>query len=185
MLNIFSDEYPSYTTLKNWIVSFKRGRFSVENEKRPGRPISVSTLENINAVYNMILADRRNGFKHIAETLEISYERVHHIIHVDLDMKKISAKWIPKCLNADQKRAWVEASRLICTLFEEDADFLSRVVTMVETWVHFYDPETKQQSMEWKHRGSLRPKKLRAQKSTGKVLVSVLWDIRGVIMIDC
>jgi hypothetical protein len=52
----------------------------------------VSTLENINAVYNMILADRRNGFKHIAETLEISYERVHHIIHVDLDMKKISAK---------------------------------------------------------------------------------------------
>jgi hypothetical protein len=88
-------------------------------------------------------------------------------------------------LNADQKRARVEASRSISTLFEEDADFLSRVVTMVETWVHFYDPETKQQSMEWKHRGSLRPKKLPAQKSTGKVLVLVFWDIRGVIMIDC
>jgi hypothetical protein len=76
-------------------------------------------------------------------------------------------------------------ARSICTSFEEDADFLSRVVIMVETWVHFYDPETTQQSMEWKHRDSPRPKKFRAQKSSGKVLVSVLWDIRGVIMIDC
>jgi hypothetical protein len=67
-------------------------------------------------------------------------------------------------LNADQKRARVEASRSICTRFEEDADFLSRVVTVVETWVHFFDSETKQQSMEWKHRCSPRPKKLQAPK---------------------
>jgi histone-lysine N-methyltransferase SETMAR len=81
----------------------------------------------------MILADRRIELKRIAQTVKISYERVHHVIHVDLDMKKISAKWIPKCLDADQKRARVEASRSICTRFEEDADFLSRVVTMVKT----------------------------------------------------
>jgi histone-lysine N-methyltransferase SETMAR len=55
---------------------------------------------------------------------------------------------------------------------------------MIETWVYFFDPETKQQSMEWKHRGSTRPKKLRAQKLSGKVLASVFWDIRGVIMLD-
>jgi hypothetical protein len=48
-------------------------------------------------------------------------------------MKKNSAKWIPECLNADQKRARVEASRSICTRSEEDADFLRRVVTRVET----------------------------------------------------
>jgi histone-lysine N-methyltransferase SETMAR len=78
----------------------------------------------------------------------------------------------------------VEASRSICTRFEEDVDFLSRVVTMIETWVYFFEPETKQQSMEWKHRGSTRPKKLQAQKLSGKVLASVFWDIRGVIMLD-
>jgi hypothetical protein len=78
----------------------------------------------------------------------------------------------------------VEASRSICTRSEEDADFLRRVVTRVESWVHFYNPETKQQSMEWTHRGSPRPKKFRAQKSARKVLASVFWDFRGVIMID-
>jgi hypothetical protein len=49
----------------------------------------------------MILAGRRIGLKHIAKTLKISYECVHHIVRVDCDMKKKSAKWIPKCLNAD------------------------------------------------------------------------------------
>jgi len=43
-------------------------------------------------------------------------------------------------------------------------DFLSRFVTMDETWLYHYDPETKQQSMEWRHSGSLRPKIFRLQK---------------------
>lgn len=87
-------------------------------------------------------------------------------------------------MNVDQKRARVEASRSICARFENDVDFLNRIVTMDETWVHFYDPETKQQSMEWRHSGSPRPKKFRVQKSAGKVLASVFWDYHGVIMID-
>jgi len=34
----------------------------------------------------------------------------------------------------------------------------TRLVTMDETWLYHYDPETKQQLMEWWHRGSPRPK---------------------------
>ena len=55
-------------------------------------------------------------------------------------------------------------------------DFLSWSVTMYETWLYHYDPETKQQSMEWRHSGSPRPKKFRVQKSAGKVLASIFWD---------
>ena len=55
---------------------------------------------------------------------------------------------------------------------------------MDETWVHFYVPETKQQSMAWRNSGSPKPKKFRVQKSAGKVLASVFWDYYGVIMID-
>jgi hypothetical protein len=61
----------------------------------------VSIAENVDAAHDMILAGRRIGLKHIAKTLKISYECVHHIVRVDCDMKKKSAKWIPKCLNAD------------------------------------------------------------------------------------
>ena len=35
---------------------------------------------------------------------------------------------------------------------------------MDETWLYHYDPETQQQSMEWRHSGSPRPKNFRVQK---------------------
>ena len=62
--------------------------------------------------------------------------------------------------------------------------FLSRIVTMDETWLHHYDHETKEQSKEWKLRGGSRPKKFRFQKSARKVMASVFWDKEGIIMID-
>ena len=55
---------------------------------------------------------------------------------------------------------------------------------MEETWLYHYDPETKQQSMEWWHSGSPGPTKFRVQKSTGKVLASIFWDQDGVLPID-
>jgi len=55
---------------------------------------------------------------------------------------------------------------------------------MDETWLYYYDPETKQQSMEWRHSGSPRPQKFRVQKSAGKVLTSIFWDQDGILLID-
>jgi len=60
----------------------------------------------------------------------------------------------------------------------------ARLVTMDETWLYHYDPETKQQSMEWRHSGSPRPKKFRVQKSAGKVLASIFWGQDGILLID-
>jgi len=57
-------------------------------------------------------------------------------------------------------------------------------VTMDETWLYYCDLETKQQSMEWRHSGSPRPKKFRVQKSAGKVFASVFWDKDGILLID-
>jgi len=54
---------------------------------------------------------------------------------------------------------------------------------MDETWLNRYDPETKQQSMEWQHSGSPRLKKLRVQKSAGKVLASIFWDQDDILLI--
>jgi len=55
---------------------------------------------------------------------------------------------------------------------------------MDETWLYHYDPETKQQSMEWRHSGSPRPKIFRVQISAGKILASIFWDQDGILLID-
>ena len=49
-------------------------------------------------------------------------------------MRKLFAKWVPKCLNADQKRHRCESSEQILEFFRRDPnDCLSRLVTMAET----------------------------------------------------
>jgi predicted HTH transcriptional regulator len=96
------NKHPSYSRLKNLVARFRTGYLSAEDE-RSRRPTQVTVAENMDAIHSMILDDRRISAEKIAETLVISRERVGYIIHEILDMKKLSSKWVPKCLNADQK----------------------------------------------------------------------------------
>jgi hypothetical protein len=65
-----------------------------------------------------------------------------------------------------------------------EEEFLSRIVIGDETWVHHYEPESKRQSMEWKHPGSPTKKKFKAQSSAGKEMLTVFWDSKGSILED-
>ena len=56
------------------------------------------------------------------------------------------------------------------------------MVAMDETWLYYYDPETKHQSVEWRHSGSPRPKKFRVHKSGGKVVASIFWAQDGILV---
>jgi hypothetical protein len=65
------------------------------------------------------LEDRRISAKSIAEQLGISRERAGFNIQENWDMRKLSATWVPKCLNADQKRPRCQSSeQLTCLGFQ-------------------------------------------------------------------
>ena len=67
--------------------------------------------------------------------------------------------------------------------YEADGEaFLQRIVTGDESLVHFYEPERKRQSMEWRHTSSPKPKKVRVQRSAGKVMLTFFWDYKGPIL---
>ena len=173
----------SYATVKKWVAQFKRGDFSTCDAPCPGRPKTVTTPDITDQIHELILDDRRISAKSIAKQLGISRERVGSIIHEDLDMRKLSAKWVRKWPNADEKHQRCQSSEQFVDFSRSDPnDLLSRLVTMDDTWLYHYDPETKQQSMEWRHSGSPRPKKIRVQKSAGKVLASILWDQDGTAL---
>jgi len=90
----------------------------------------VTTSEIIDQIHELILEVFRISAKSIAEQMGMSRERVGPIIHEDLDMRKLSVKWVPKCLNADQKRQ--RASRLssiwIFFVRRDPNDFLSGAI---------------------------------------------------------
>jgi len=64
-------------------------------------------------------------------------------------------------------------------------DFLSRIETMDETSLYHHDPETKQQSIEWLHSGSPRPKKNSKYKSPlENFLPLFFWDQDSILLIN-
>ena len=58
-------------------------------------------------------------------------------------------------LTDDQKRTQLNISRYLLSHYEDDSsNFMVRVVTLDETWVHHFDPESKMQSKQLKYPGS-------------------------------
>jgi len=99
------------------MAQFKRGDFSTCDAPRPGRHKTVTTPEIIDQTHELILEDRRISAKSITEQLGMSRERVGSIINEDLDMRKHSVKWVPKCLNTDQKRQLCQSSEQLLEFF--------------------------------------------------------------------
>jgi hypothetical protein len=78
----------------------------------------VITPEIIDQIHELIMEDRRILPKSMTEQLGISREQVGSIIHEDLDMRRLSTKWVPNYLNADQKRRWCQLSEQLLEFFQ-------------------------------------------------------------------
>ena len=185
MVATLGDTAPSYATVKRWAALFKMGRESLEDDDRCGRPLTATTEENISHVHRIVMGDRRVTVNEIATSVGISRERVENILHNELGMSKVSARWVPRLLTPDQKLTRLTLSQENIAIFEADqASFIDRFLTQDECWVHHFEPETKKQSMQWKHPGSPPQKKAKVVSSAGKVMASVFWDAKGIVFID-
>ncbi|UYV83836.1 hypothetical protein LAZ67_X000351 [Cordylochernes scorpioides] len=185
MINIYGESCLSQKNIYKWVNEFKSGRITCSDIERPGRPSVTATPSTINAVENLILEDRKISIFTIADNLHISYGTVHTIINEQLQFRKICCRWIPHFLNLDQKLNRIRVSKALLKRYEEEGDhFLDQIVTRDESWCYNYDPSTKRASMEWKRGDSPRPKKIRSQRSAGKVLLTIFWDVDGPICLD-
>lgn len=117
--------------------------------------------------------------------VRVSDTTIFKIIHDHLGITKVSARWVPRMLTPPQKQQRVECSRAFLNLCNEDKDdVLSRIVTGDETWVHHYESESKQDSMQWHKKGAAPPKKFKVSQSAGKIIATVFCDSEGLLLID-
>jgi transposase len=114
------DSCPSYEAIRLWVNEFKRGRTSIEDAPRSGRPKTAVVPKIIDKVHDMVLADRRVKVRELAEAVGISTERVHFILHHELHMKKICARWVPRLLTPEQKRIRMTTSAECLKIFKKE-----------------------------------------------------------------
>jgi histone-lysine N-methyltransferase SETMAR len=133
----------------------------------------------------MVLDDQQIKVHEIAETIGISKECVEYILHKELDMKKLCARWVLHLLTADQEHTRLKISEQCLERFNKNkTDVVRQFITMNETWNHHYTPESKHQSKQWIEACCSAPKKTRSVPSAGKVMASVFWDAEGILFID-
>ena len=106
--SIFGDEAPSRTSVYRWYGEFNRGRSSLQDEFREGRPKSVVAPETIDAVI----------YREIETTLGISGTSIHSIMHEHLTVKKIGSPWIPHNLSIAQKNQSMRVSKVLRQLVQ-------------------------------------------------------------------
>ncbi|XP_014782743.1 uncharacterized protein LOC106878136 [Octopus bimaculoides] len=123
-------------------------------------PATATTQENIDLVHHMVIDDRHLNVNQITNAVSIFCERVENILHNKLGMSKVSTQWMPQPLTPDQKHTRLVMLQVNLALFEANpVGFLDLFLTQDECGDHHFEPETKRQSMQWKHLSSLSPKK--------------------------
>jgi len=165
---------------------FKNGWTSVMDDERSGRPSTSTTDEKLEEARAIILTYRRVTIEEIALQLGISQGTAYSLGHDILGFHKAAARWVPRHLTEEHK---CNRQHICSSLLEwynrEGENFLNCIITGDETWFHHYEPETKWQSMQWKHTSSPPSKKFKSQPSAGKLLLTVFWDSQGPILEHC
>ncbi|XP_023236182.1 uncharacterized protein LOC111635452 [Centruroides sculpturatus] len=133
--------------------------------------------EMVEKIHKMVLDDSQLKVRELADMVGISKSAVHRILTENLDMRKLCARWVLRLLTMGQKQRRENVSIESLVMFRSNkAEFLRRYITMDETWMHHFTPETKEQSKEWTERGESAPKKAKTVPSAGKVMASVFWN---------
>ena len=99
-----------------WVKAFKAGKFSVEDDTRPGRPKTSVTKANVAAVKIVVEQDARLSVKDIASC--ISEDSVQIILKKRLDLRKVCARWVPHLLTEEQKTQRLKCARELLKIYK-------------------------------------------------------------------
>ena len=90
--------------------------------------------------------DRRLTISEIAEGLGVSYGTIFNILHDDLGLEKLSARWVPRLFTEEQKQERMKTSMAFIMMVRmKGLAVLDKIITMDESSVSFHTPATKKQ----------------------------------------
>ena len=98
---VYGDNSVCRTLVFDWHKRFREGWRSIEDNERSGRPISKHSEQAVEEVRALLKEDRRYTLKDLALATGFSVWKMHQIVHEDLGMRRVCARWIPRLLTAE------------------------------------------------------------------------------------
>jgi hypothetical protein len=93
----------------------------------------------------------------------------------ELGYRKLCARWVPKILTDHHKTKRIGSTLKFLTFYAQEGDeFLESIANGDETYGFHHTPESKQQSLQWRHTHSHKTKKFKTSISV-KIIMAGLW----------
>ena len=125
---VFGPTCVNRSTVFRWVEAFQREQGPSSAGKGPGRPFSVRNEQNIALVKSLVDEDPHSTIRELSEACDLSVGTIHSILHEDLHMRNLAARWVPHLLTDEQKKRRVDCSRQLLR------DFSLIVPSACVTW---------------------------------------------------
>ena len=185
LCGIYGPQTISVCTVFRWVKAFKAGKFSAEDDTRPGRPKTSVTKANIAAVKIVVEQDARLSVRDIANCTGISSEgSVQTILKKHLDLRKV---WVPHLLAEEQKTQRLKCARELLKTYKGcNSRVISNLLTGDETWVHTFEPQRRADNKQWKQKDQKRPCIAKRTITSKKMLYAIFFNSSGpVVQVPC
>lgn len=176
LVNAEGDKAASLRSIERWIRTFKEGDESVSDKARSGRPREAVTPENIAKVKELVNEDPHISTTEMANQVGISRERIGHILHNELSLHKVCAKWIPHKLSKENKEKRVELSKELLDILKNGC---KNIITGDETWIYFFTISSKEANKAWVEKGENRPQIVRTAQNLKKRMFCIFFFYCG------
>ena len=106
---------------------------SVGEDPRPGRPSTSTNDDHVERVPAVIRGNRRLTVREVADVVGISIGSFHHFFTEKLQMRRVSAKFLPRLLTDDQKENRVEFGQELLANANGNGNSLKNIIAGEET----------------------------------------------------
>ncbi len=192
LVSVYGVQCMTEGVVRQWVEDFHAGRDKVHNLLQERRLKDSLMSDAITSVYNLLEEDRKLTIQQIEYAMHkemgnpISRATVYCIVLKELNINKVSSRWVPKQLTDTHRNERTASAIDFLTQHKQEGNvMLELTVTGDETWVHHYTPSKKKQTMVWKSSDETASKKFKAAKSAKKVTCTVFWHFKGIIHEEC
>lgn len=134
----------SIQQFKKLFAEFKVERTSTSDETLSGHPVKVTTPGIVEKIHQIALKDCRLRLFEVAKAVKISKEHASNSLTNILGFHKVSTMWMPRLVTLNHMLHRRTVSSMNLEFYRKNPkEFLRQNITMNETWILHYTPESK------------------------------------------
>ena len=127
----------------------------------------------------MVLGNGRLTIRDFVDLVGVLFGSVRTILKDHLGLRRVKSHLVPKFLNFFEKERRVQSCE---TMLSDYQGSYKQIITSDESWIYVYDPETTDQSSEYRLKGEDKPKRFPTGQTVNKeYYLSVMRHLREAI----